>query len=422
MTLNTDIKVAIFLRDLGLGGVERCAVLVGEALAARGFTVTLVLLGGNRNLWSSRISQVQFVDLSSVWQPLKPWTWLAGWRAARRIAREHDVVIAGTFLLPLYMAYAATLGLKKRVSPKRTCVASAGVTRSQQRSHRNGQLADEDGGQRTTKSRPAQQQACRVIGWVHGPFYELDQFAKMNPIHRIACQFVYRRLDELVFVSNHAKDSMARWLGMSLEAGPKPSWQVLPNFVDAAQSMPIAVPRVDATPLRLVFIGRIAIEKQPQLWLDTLAALNAKNVAAHLTVVGDGPLEDWLQNEITQSGLSAQITLAGRQDNVSNYLAQADVLLLTSSFEGCPLVVLEAMPMGVMVASTDAGGVYELFAERRDEFVVHQASGEALAHLIIAQQSHAAELSEWLTQRAKHYSQAALIERWVALLNETNPV
>ncbi|WP_027469847.1 glycosyltransferase [Deefgea rivuli] len=365
------MKIAIFLRDLGLGGVERCAVLVGEALAARGFAVTLVLLGGHRNLWTSRIHQVQVVDLSNAWQPLKPWTWLAGWRAARRIAREHDVVIAGTFLLPLYMAYAATRGLKKR-----------------------------------------------VIGWVHGPFYELDQFAKMNPVHRAACQFAYRRLDELIFVSNHAKDSMARWLKCSA----KDAWQVLPNFVDAAQSIPTAVPRISNSPLRIVFIGRIATEKQPHLWLDTLAALNAKKVAAYLTIVGDGPLEDWLKKEVEQRGLSEQITFAGRQENVSSYLGEADVLLLTSSFEGCPLVVLEAMPIGVLLASTNAGGVYELFAERRDEFVVDEASGDALANLIIAQQTHAAELSVWLKQRAEHYSQAALIERWVALLEDAGDV
>jgi glycosyltransferase involved in cell wall biosynthesis len=220
-------------------------------------------------------------------------------------------------------------------------------------------------------------------------------------------------LDELIFVSNHAKASMARWLGCE----PKSAWQVLPNFVDAAQAIPALVPREDGAPLRLLFVGRIAVEKQPHLWLDTLAALNSKNVAAQLTIVGDGPLEDWLKNEVTQRGLSQQIYFAGRQDNVSRYLGEADVLLLTSSFEGCPLVVLEAMPIGIMVASTNAGGVYELFAERRAEFVVNQASGEALANLIIQQQSHAAELAAWLKQRAEFYSQAALIERWVALLD-----
>ncbi|QLI81835.1 glycosyltransferase [Chitinibacter fontanus] len=358
-------KIAIFLRDLGLGGVERCAVLVGEGLAAQGFEVTLVLLGGSRNLWASRIKNIKVVDLSSQWQPLKPQTWLTGWRAARQVVREHDVVIAGTFLLPLYMAYAASLGLGKR-----------------------------------------------VLGWVHGPFYELDAFARMNVVHRRACQFVYRRLKELVFVSEHARISMARWL----ERAPSDSWQVLPNFVDAQQALLPRIEREDTTPLRLLFVGRIAEEKQPQLWLDTLVALNLHGFAAQLTIVGDGPLEADLKGAVHERRLSSQVHFAGRRDNVSEYLANADVLLLTSGFEGCPLVVLESMPIGLMVASTNAGGVYELFGARRDDFVVPEATGEALAQLIVRQQGQRQLLQNFLQQRAAHYSQAQILQQWAQLL------
>lgn len=362
------MKVAIFLRDLGLGGVERCAVLVGEGLVARGFDVTLVLLGGNRNLWASRIHGVKVVDLCGEWRPLKPLTWLRGWRAARRIAIDHDVVIAGTFLLPLYMAYAATRGLGKR-----------------------------------------------VLAWVHGPMYELDAFARMNPVHRFACQYIYRRLGELVFVSQHARDSLARWLRQE----PGKGWQVLPNFIDddAGAASPVAAPvavQCSGDPLRLLFVGRIAVEKQPQLWLDTLAALAAKGVAAALTIVGDGPLEGWLRAEAEARGLGDRLTFAGRQDHVTPYLHDADVLLLTSSFEGCPLVVLEAMALGLPVVSTNAGGVYELFGEYCRDFVVEEASGEALAALIVAQDRPV--LSAFLLARARHYAAAATLEQWAALL------
>ncbi|WP_348946091.1 glycosyltransferase [Chitinibacter sp. FCG-7] len=367
-------KVAIFLRDLGLGGVERCAVLVGEGLAAQGFEVTLVLLGGSRNLWASRIKNIKVLDLSSQWQPLKPLTWLAGWRAARQVVREHDVLIAGTFLLPLYMAYAASLGLGKR-----------------------------------------------VLGWVHGPFYELDAFARMNVVHRRACQFVYRRLKELVFVSEHARTSMARWL----EQAPSASWQVLPNFVDAQQGLLPRIEREAGAPLRLLFVGRIAEEKQPQLWLDTLVALNMQGVAAQLTIVGDGPLEADLQAAVQDRRLTSQVVFAGRRENVGEYLANADVLLLTSGFEGCPLVVLESMPIGLLVASTNAGGVYELFGDgsnsRRDDFVVPEATGEALARLIVRQQGQRQLLQNFLQQRAAHYSQARILQQWAHLLAPTQP-
>jgi amylovoran biosynthesis glycosyltransferase AmsD len=361
------MKIVFFVRDLGLGGVERCVALVSEGLIARGGKVSIVMLGGNLNLWSARTSKAEVIDLSTTWQGNKPWTWLAGWRAARQQIKDADILIPATFLMPLYMAYAVTRGLK-----------------------------------------------TRVIGWVHGPLFELDQFATMNPIHRRACQYIYRRLNELVFVSEHARDSLARWLKQPISD----NWQVLPNFVDEEQ--PKVYPEKPAShTLQLLFVGRIAVEKQPHLWLETLECLNKKGIHAKLTVVGDGPLEDWLKNTSKAKQLDKQISFAGHQSNVGDYLAAADVLLLTSSFEGCPLVVLEAMPLGLVVASTNAGGVYELFGKRRSEFVVETANGEALATLISKQRRP--ELSIWLKQRAKHYSSEQILQQWMTLCLAPSP-
>lgn len=358
------MKLLFMVRDLGLGGVERCVALVSERLVEHGFDVTIAMLGGNRNLWQAHTTKVRVVDLSGTWHGKQPWTWLSGWRAARALAKEADVVIAATFLMPLYMAWAATLG-----------------------------------------------QGKRLIAWVHGPKAELDAFARMNPIHRTACQMLYRRIPELIFVSDHARQSMSRWI----ELPSQPGWQVLPNFVEAQPAHPVSGAR-PRDPLRLLFVGRIAEEKQPLLWLDTLQVLAARGVAAHLTIVGDGPLQGWLADEAQRRQLLDHLEFAGRRDNVTDYLHAADILLLTSNFEGCPLVVLEAMQVGLPVVSTNAGGVYELFGERQDDFIVQQSSGEAIAAKIAAQLPHHAELAAWLMVRARNYTPEALLEKWMTLL------
>ncbi|WP_432723793.1 glycosyltransferase [Jeongeupia wiesaeckerbachi] len=360
------MRLLFVVRDLGLGGVERCVVLVGAWLAARGVDVTVAMLGGSRNLWGDRTRTLNVVDLSGAWQPTKPWTWFTGWRALRALARQHDVVIAATFLMPLYIGWAATRGLGKR-----------------------------------------------VLGWVHGPLAEVDERAHMNPVHRRACQFIYRRLPELVFVSAHARDSLARWVG-DRAAASVPGWHVIPNFVEPQPARPAGPPR---EPARLLFVGRVAEEKQPALWLDALMALDHLGHAATLTVVGDGPLLPWLREEASRRGLHEHLVIAGRQDDVGAYLADADWLLLTSLFEGCPLVVLEAMQAGLPVVSTRAGGVYELFAERDADFVTENASGEAIAALIALQAPRYAELAAWLRDRADVYSPDALGARWLALLH-----
>ncbi|MDR3412229.1 MAG: glycosyltransferase [Formivibrio sp.] len=360
------MKIVFFVRDLGLGGVERCVTLVAAGLAARGFDVTIAMLGGKRNLWTAQTDSVRVVDLSSRWHGKKPWTWLAGWRAARALAREADVAIAATFLMPLYMAWAATLGLKKR-----------------------------------------------LIGWVHGPMQELDNFARMNPIHRAACRFIYRRLPEILCVSDHTRQSFARWLGLPVQAG----WQVMPNFVEAlsADSAP-AASREPQAPLQLLFVGRIAEEKQPHLWLDTLEALAARSLAAELTILGEGPLQDWVKSEALRRQLT--VHFHGQIGGVSEFMRRADWLLLTSRFEGFGLVVLEAMQVGLPVVSTDSGGVNDFFQNRVNEFVVQEATGAALAAKIAAQLPQHAEIGKWLKNRAQDYALEVLLGKWVALLKK----
>ena len=113
--------------------------------------------------------------------------------------------------------------------------------------------------------------------------------------------------------------------------------------------------------------------------------------------------------------MSESLVFTGRRDDVADFLRAADLLLLTSSFEGCPLVVLEAMQAGLPVVSTNAGGVYELFADRRDDFIAAQASGEALAATIAAQLPRYAELVEWERRRAQDYAPDALLDKWADL-------
>lgn len=360
------MKLLFFVRDLGLGGVERCVTLVAAGLAARGFDVTIALLGGPRNLWPADTAAVRLVDLSAHWHGKRPWTWLAGWRAARALAREADVVIASTFLMPLYMAWAATRGLP-----------------------------------------------CRLLGWVHGPLAELDAFAGMNPVHRAACQFIYRRLAEILCVSEHSRQSLARWLGQPVA----PGWQVMPNFVAAppATDAPPRVAPAAGQPLQLLFVGRIAEEKQPQLWLDTLTALAARGQPATLTVLGEGPLQGWVEAEAARRQLA--VRCIGQVGNVAPFMRQADWLLLTSSFEGFGLVVLEAMQLGLPVVSTDSGGVRDFFAERVGEFVTATARGTALADLLLRQLPQYGAVSTWLQARAATYAPEQILTRWQALLH-----
>ena len=75
-------------------------------------------------------------------------------------------------------------------------------------------------------------------------------------------------------------------------------------------------------------------------------------------VAGDGPLRDELTAQIIATG--APVTLLGRRDDIADLMTACDVLCSTSVWEGQPLVVQEALQLGVPVVATDVGGTREV--------------------------------------------------------------
>jgi glycosyltransferase involved in cell wall biosynthesis len=105
----------------------------------------------------------------------------------------------------------------------------------------------------------------------------------------------------------------------------------------------------------ILFAGRLHPQKDPVLLVHSIAALNDPNV--HLIIVGEGDLEDEVRSEICRLGLSEQVTMLGPLTQVELAKLQriCSVFVLTSAYEGLPLVVLEALACGAPVVTTRAG-------------------------------------------------------------------
>ncbi|HSS14730.1 MAG TPA: glycosyltransferase [Rhizomicrobium sp.] len=105
---------------------------------------------------------------------------------------------------------------------------------------------------------------------------------------------------------------------------------------------------------RILWAGRLEPQKDFGLALQTMAVLTHP---AHLTMLGDGSLRDQADAMIARLGLWDRVTRAGHVPNIDPYLADADVLLMTSHYEGQPAVVGEALANGVPVVSTDCSSM-----------------------------------------------------------------
>lgn len=111
-----------------------------------------------------------------------------------------------------------------------------------------------------------------------------------------------------------------------------------------------------ATDTRFVlFAGRLHAQKDPILLVRSLTAINEPNV--HLLIAGDGDLKDELSAEIERLGLSKQVTLLGAlvQKELAQFMRICNVFILTSAYEGLPVVVLEALACGAPIVTTRCG-------------------------------------------------------------------
>jgi glycosyltransferase involved in cell wall biosynthesis len=105
----------------------------------------------------------------------------------------------------------------------------------------------------------------------------------------------------------------------------------------------------------LLFAGRLHPQKDPVLLVQAIAALNLPDI--HLLIAGDGELSAAVQAEIQQLGLSEQVTLLGpvKQAQLADLHRISSAFVLSSAYEGLPLVVLEALACGTPIVTTRCG-------------------------------------------------------------------
>lgn len=120
------------------------------------------------------------------------------------------------------------------------------------------------------------------------------------------------------------------------------------------------------SPIRIIFIGRLAKQKDPILLLEAFNDLSQdlKN-KAEISIIGDGPKRKEIINFIKRNKLSKQITLMNQlsREKTFQLLNESDLFVLTSNWEGLPRSILEAMSFRLAIIASDVGGVSEIVDE-----------------------------------------------------------
>lgn len=107
----------------------------------------------------------------------------------------------------------------------------------------------------------------------------------------------------------------------------------------------------------LLSVGRLTSIKALPDMIDAFAILAPTQPEARLIMVGSGDQRDLVLQRIAQHGLADRVSLIGARDDVPRLLRSADVFVSSSSREGLPVAILEAMAAGLPIVGTAVGDV-----------------------------------------------------------------
>ena len=119
----------------------------------------------------------------------------------------------------------------------------------------------------------------------------------------------------------------------------------------------------------IIYLGRLSWQKRPDILLDIWRIVYKRHSDWTLRFIGDGEMKEYLAREIKKKNIR-NVYLEGTR-NPESYLKDASILGMTSSYEGFPLVLYEAMNYGVVpIALNTFAGLKDIVSNGYDGIVV----------------------------------------------------
>ncbi len=203
---------------------------------------------------------------------------------------------------------------------------------------------------------------------------------------------LYRQLNLLLMRRMRAVFAVSRAMERELvQRGLNPARIKLVRNCIALESYPAGyrshalrgLPGLAEPALLVGHVGRMSAEKGQRELAKVFPQVLAQLPHARLIFVGDGPDVD-LVRELAARGAAAEaIRLLGYRNDIKEIFGDLDLLVLNSTTEGLPNVVLEAMALGVPVVATSVGGTPELIQDGATGWLVPVHDSLSLVEAIV---------------------------------------
>ena len=337
--------IDLLITEIETGGAERCCAELAIYLARRGSQVRVISIGpppqgsAKSLLWeklkqvaedlqsqkaagtsnSKGELQIHFLNAS------KPWQWIRAQRGLHRLIDERKPDVAQGFLW-----HANVLG--GMLYGRTGVIWVPGIRVVEPRTWR------------------------RWLGWIWH-----------RPASRVVC------VSAEVAAWSHSKEGVPSEKLMVIENGVR----ITPTSRTWAQ------PPAREASKHLLFVGRLELQKGIDVLLRNAERILQALPDYRLSIIGEGSWMAAWKSFLESSPFSHRIDLLGKQSNVLEKMIESDLLILPTRYEGMPNVILEAMSVGLPVATMRVEGVAALLGEQLEAQSVVREDWEGWVRLVI---------------------------------------
>ncbi|RKE04603.1 glycosyltransferase involved in cell wall biosynthesis [Marinifilum flexuosum] len=207
-------------------------------------------------------------------------------------------------------------------------------------------------------------------------------------------------MDRLIFVSNYTKNSWGTKFFVKLLK--KEKHIVIHNPI----MLNVNIDKNSKSDFcKISYVGRVSSEKQPDLFCE-IAAGDSK-IERKYYLWGDGPLENSIKAKY-----HGTVEFKGFESNMTNIYFNTDILILTSKFENCPMVILEAKKMGIPCIAPRVGGIPEIVSNTIDGELYDTFSIDYIHKMIDKIIKNYDSYSKSCLKNSQEYESLSTLKKW----------
>ena len=192
---------------------------------------------------------------------------------------------------------------------------------------------------------------------------------------------------------------------------------VIPNFTSLPQYPTDMIAKRSKT---VVNVGRLFPQKNHILLIEAWGIVHQQEPEWTLEIWGEGKLRNELESKIAKHGLQNSVFLKGVSTNIGDVYRSASFFVLSSKYEGLPLVLIEALQFGLPCVCFAIDGTKGIIKDGINGFLVEEMTPEALANKILEQirSNNTSQMSINAINSARDFDKTTIMGKWCKLFEE----